>query len=256
MHSDFDMSGRVALVTGASSGLGAHFARVLAGAGAHVVLAARRQDRLEETAEAVRGAGGTADTVALDVTASQSVDDCFHELDRRSLAVDVVINNAGVSREQFLAEMTEATWDAVLDTNLKGVFLVAQAAAQRLIQAGKPGAVVNIASVLGFQVAKTLGAYTAAKAGVVQLTKQMAVEWARYGIRVNAIAPGYFSTEINAEFLESETGQRLTAAIPQRRIGEHGALSGPLLLLASEAGRYMTGSTITVDGGLLLTGLG
>ncbi len=255
MRNYFDMSGRVAMVTGAGSGLGASFALALAEAGATVILAARRMDKLEQTRTSIESIGGTAHCVALDVTKKQSVDDCFHELDGQGLSVDCLVNNAGISREEFLGQMPEADWDDVFDTNIKGVFLVAQAVASRMIVTESRGSVVNVASILGFRPSKTLGAYCAAKAAVVRLTESQALEWARYGIRVNAIAPGYFSTEMNSGYLESPQAAKLLAAIPQHRIGDLKELNAAMLLLASGAGSYMNGSTIVVDGGLLLGGL-
>lgn len=252
----FGLAGKTALVTGASSGLGVLFAKALAAAGADLVLAARRLDRLEETAEAIAALGVKAQTLELDVTRAQSVDDAFTELDARGVVADILVNNAGISRESFLAKTDESEWDAVFDTNLKGVFLVAQAAAQRLINTGKPGAFVNIASILGLQASRTMGSYSAAKAGVLQLTRTQALEWARFGIRVNSISPGFFPTEMNEEYVGSPQGLALAATIPQRRFGIPGELDGALLLLASDAGAYMTGSNIVVDGGLLLNGLG
>ena len=250
MSGRFDVTGRTALVTGAGSGLGQGFAKALANAGAHVVLAARRVDKLEETAAGIRAGGGEATTIALDVTSAQSVDDCFHELDERKLLADIIVNNAGISGETFLLRSSESDWDAVLDTNLKGVMLVAQAGVQRLAAASKGGSVINIASVIAFRAVKTLGAYGAAKSAVVHLTATMAVEWARYGVRVNAIAPGYFVTDMNRDALSSEMGERLCAITPLARFGEIDELDGALLLLASDAGSYITGTTIAVDGGL------
>jgi NAD(P)-dependent dehydrogenase (short-subunit alcohol dehydrogenase family) len=164
---------------------------------------------------------------------------------------DVVVNNAGIARPGFVVDLSEEDWDAVLDTNLKGVFLVAQAGARAMIQAGKKGSIVNIASILGYRVSKALANYIAAKSGVVHLTQAMALEFVRYGIRVNAIAPGYFITEINEEQFASGAGEMLVKKIPMGRVGETEELAGPLLLLASDAGSFMTGSTITVDGGQL-----
>lgn len=251
----FDLSGRVALVTGAGSGLGRHFAKTLAAAGATVVLAARRRAKLEETARSIADQGGSAFCVDLDVTDSASVRNCFAESEASAGITEILVNNAGISREGFLDELGEDDWDAVVDTNLKGVFLVAQRAAQAMIKSGKHGSIINIASILGFRVGKMLGPYIAAKSGVVNLTKTMALEWARYGIRVNSIAPGYFQTEINDEFFDTDAAIQMLKQIPMRRTGKLDELSGPLLLLASDAGSFMTGSSIEVDGGHLCTSL-
>lgn len=247
----YKLGGKVALVTGAGSGLGRQFALTLADAGATVVLAARRKEKLEETASAVRDAGGCAQCVNLDVTDSDSIRDCFAEIIAGPGVPDILVNNAGIAIDRYILDIHENDWDGVLDTNLKGVFLVGQAAAKAMIDAGKPGSIVNIASILGMAVAKTLASYSAAKAGVISLTKTMALEWVRHGIRVNAIAPGYFMTEMNEQQLKSGAGEYLKSKIPMKRIGELTELSGPLLLLASDAGGYMTGSVITVDGGQL-----
>lgn len=252
----FRVDGRVALVTGAGSGLGRQFAQTLAGAGATVALAARRRGKLEETAETIRAAGSTAHCLDLDVTDSVSVRDCFAELDRLAGTPDIVVNNAGIARQAFLTEMTEDEWDAVLDTNLKGVYLVAQAAAKAMIAAEKPGSIVNIASILGLRVSKALANYIAAKAGVVHLTRAMALEWSRYRIRVNALAPGYFVTEINeAQFQHEQAHDLVKQRVPLGRVGELPEIAGPLLLLASDAGSYMTGSIVAVDGGHLVSSL-
>lgn len=251
----FSLDDRIALVTGAGTGIGRQFALTLAGAGAKVVLAARRRQKLEETRALIEADGGTAISVELDVTDSSSVDRCLAETIETLGVPQVLVNNAGIAAENFVVTTDEAEWDAILATNLKGVFLVARAFARHLIDAGKPGSVVNVASILGFRNAPALGTYSAAKSGVVSLTKTMALEWARYGIRVNAIAPGYFKTDINRAVLESERGEKLKLRVPMRRIGELEELSGPLLLLASDAGSFMTGSTITVDGGHLCSSL-
>ena len=251
----FRVDSKVALVTGAGSGLGRQFALTLAEAGASLVLAARRREKLEETASAIRDAGGTATCLDLDVTDSASVRACFSAMIDASGAPDIVVNNAGIASQAFLTDLSEQQWDAVIDTNLKGVFLVAQASARAMIEAGKPGSIVNIASILGFRVARTLGAYIAAKSAVINLTKTMALEWVRNGIRVNAIAPGYFLTEINEEQFADGAGEQLAKRIPMQRIGELTELAGPLLLLASDAGSFMTGSTVTVDGGQLCSSL-
>lgn len=248
----FELRGKLALVTGAGTGIGQQAALTLAAAGATVIVAARRLDKLEETVEKIRAAGGDAAAIALDVTNAQSISDCFARCKEEHGVLDILVNNAGIARQSYIAEHSEADWDDVLDTNLKGVMLVGQAAARDMIAAGKGGAIINVASVLGFGVAKTLAAYGAAKAGVVSLTKTMALEWARFGIRVNAIAPGYFLTDINRRQLADPAAKEyLSARIPLKRIGNLPELAGPVLLLASNAGSYMTGSTLTIDGGQL-----
>jgi len=242
---------RVALVTGAGTGLGRQFSVTLAQAGAKVALAARRREKLDETAEIIREHGGTAVCLELDVTDSLSITNCIRETESELGAPDILVNNAGIARQAFLSEMSEEDWDAVLDTNLKGVFLVAQAAANSMIKAGKRGSIINIASILGIRVSKALGSYIAAKAGVIQLTKAMALEWSRNNIRVNALAPGYFVTEINQHQFDDAAHERMKHTVPLGRVGELEEIAGPLLLLASDAGNYMTGSIVTVDGGHL-----
>lgn len=249
MTSLFDLSGKIALVTGASSGLGAHFAKTLASQGASVVLAARRKDRLEALAEEIKAVGGKALAVTMDVTDTASVEAAFDTAIAELGIPDIIINNSGLSRESWIAKMDEADWDLVMDTNLKGVWRVAKAAANRLMDAGKPGSLINIASITALRVTPTAGAYAASKAAVDHLTRTMAVEFARYGIRVNAIAPGYFLTEINDHFFDTPEGDKMKRRIPMKRIGNIDELTGPLLLLASEAGSYMTGATVVVDGG-------
>ena len=256
MSQSFDLGGRTALVTGAGSGLGRQFALTLAEAGATVVLAARRREKLEETASLIVESGGKSSSLELDVTDSLSVTSCMREIRSEFGAPDVVVNNAGIARQGYLTEISESDWDAVLDTNLKGVFLVAQAAAQAMIRDEKPGSIINIASILGLGISKALASYIAAKSGVVQLTKAMALEWCRYGIRVNALAPGYFVTEINQDQFEKGPGHDMVKqAVPMGRVGELSEIAAPLMLLASDAGSYMTGSIITVDGGHLCRSL-
>jgi NAD(P)-dependent dehydrogenase (short-subunit alcohol dehydrogenase family) len=248
----FSLAGMTAIVTGASSGLGQHFARVLAGAGARVALAARRLDRLQALEAEIKAGGGSARPVALDVTDRASVARAFEAAEAALGPVSILVNNAGVPSGSFFAKTSEEEWREVMAVNLDGVFRVGQEAARRMAARGAGGSIINIASILGFGAIKSLSAYAASKAAVVSLTKSMALELARDRIRVNAIAPGYFSTEINAGFFESEAGQRLLSRVPMGRVGELAELDGPLLLLASNAGAFMTGSVITVDGGHLL----
>jgi len=250
-----DLSGRVALVTGASAGLGARFARVLAAAGATVAIGARRTDRLAALAAELTQAGARAHAIALDVTRQDSIRAALEETERLAGPVDLLVNNSGVSTETPILDTEEADWDRVLDTNLKGAFLVSQAVARRLRDTGRPGSIINIASILGLRQGSALTSYAVSKAGLVQLTKQMALELARYRIRVNAIAPGYIRTDMNREFFDSGRGDAMLKRIPQRRLGEPAELDAPLLLLAGESGAFMTGSVIVVDGGHLVSSL-
>jgi NAD(P)-dependent dehydrogenase (short-subunit alcohol dehydrogenase family) len=251
----FGLEGKVALVTGASSGLGNHFARTLAASGATVIVAARRTGKLAALVEAIAAAGGKAIAVPMDVNDPASIEAGFAAAVRAAGAPDIVVNNAGTAVTKPSIDLTEADWRGVLDTNLDGVWRVAQAGAKAMIAAGKGGSIVNIASILGVRVAGALLPYATSKAAVVQLTKALALEWARYRIRVNAIAPGYVETDMNREALNSEQGAALVKRVPQRRIGRPEELDGALLLLASEAGSYMTGSVVVVDGGHLVSSL-
>lgn len=251
----FRLDGRVALVTGASSGLGVSFARVLAEVGAHVVVSARRRDRLETLCAEIRAAGGKASAVKLDVTDAQSVKACFDECERVAGVPDVVVSNAGTTVAKLAVDQTPEDWDQVIDANLKGVWLVDTEAARRLIAAGKPGSIVNIASILGERVAGAVGPYCISKAGVIQATKNMALEWARHGIRVNAMLPGYVRTDLNTEFLDGPLGDKLRSRVPIRRFMDMDDLAGPLLLMATDAGKGMTGATVEVDGGHLVSSL-
>lgn len=248
----FDLSGRKALVTGASGGLGLHFAKVLARHGAEVTLAARRLDSLEKASEDIRREGGSATVVALDVCDADQVRSVISALDPMA---DILVNNAGISGASSAMNISESEWDHVIDTNLKGAFLMAQSFANRLREADRAGTVVNIASILGIRVAGGVPAYATSKAGLVQLTKALALEWARYNIRVNVLCPGYIATDLNREFFESAPGRALIKRIPQRRLGEPEDLDGALLLLASDAGRYITGASFVVDGGHLVSSL-
>lgn len=246
------LSGKSVLVSGASSGLGAHFARLLAREGAIVTVAARRTQALEALCAEIGAAGGTAHPLSLDVTDAESIATALGASEDH---FDILINTAGVSGAARAADLAEAGWDQVIDTNLKGAFLLAQTVARGMRKSGRGGAIVNIASILGLRVAGNVSAYAASKAGLIQLTKALALEWARDGIRVNALCPGYIETDINRDFFATAAGAALIKRIPQRRLGKPEELDGALLLLCSKAGSYITGSTIVVDGGHLVSSL-
>tara|TARA_B100001059_G_C17715545_1_gene517780 strand:+ start:184 stop:957 length:774 start_codon:yes stop_codon:yes gene_type:complete len=244
----FDLTGRTALITGGGTGLGKHFAEVLSGAGAVVILCARRVEKLQQTVDEIRASGGKAHCYVMDVTDEASIAEAFDHAAVHGL-VDILVNNAGTMAQPSLLALDEATWDSVQATNLKGAWMVAKEAVKRLEGKEAAGTVINIASILGMAVQKGTGPYSASKAALLHLTKNMAVEWARYGVRVNAIAPGYYATDLAEEFLDSSQGQAMLRGIPQRRLGNVEDLSGPILLLSSQASAYMTGTCITVDGG-------
>ncbi len=250
MSNLFDLTGKTALVTGASGVLGAHFARVLATAGASVALAARRTDRLESLADDITAAGGRAFSVSMDVTDAASVEAAFAGIAAALGPVDILVNNSGIAKTAPALSLSDDDWTSVVDVNLNGAFRCAQSAARQMKQNGG-GVIINIASILSFRVTAQVPAYAATKAGLVQMTHALALEWARDNIRVNALAPGYIATDINSDFFASPAGEAMIKRIPQRRLGQPTDLDGPLLLLASDASAYMTGSVITADGGHL-----
>ena len=248
----FRLDGRVALVTGASGALGAEFARGLADAGARVVLAARRVEAMQVLARQLTDAHVTA----LDVTDPDSVRRAVDAAEAwAGTPVDLLVNNSGIAIPGSSLEQSDHDWARVMGVNLDGARRMSVAVAARLVEAGRPGAIVNVASILGLRQGAGVSAYATSKAALIQLTKQHALEWARHGIRVNALAPGYVETDINRDFFATDHGQAQIRRIPQRRLGQAGDLAGPLLLLASDAGAFMTGSVLVADGGHLLSPL-
>ncbi|MCK2148859.1 SDR family NAD(P)-dependent oxidoreductase [Marinobacter alexandrii] len=249
------VDGKVALVTGAAGGLGYSFSRCLLEAGATVIVSGRRREALESLKGEFPEYADRIHVVTMDVTDEGSVADAFETMADDIATPDVVVSNAGVATSKKALDLTGSDWDRVIDTNLKGCWLVGTEAARRLSAASRGGTIIMISSILGHRVAGNVAPYAAAKAGVEQLTRALALEWARYGIRVNTLAPGYIETDLNREFFASEPGQKMIRRIPQRRLGQADDLSGPLLLLASGLSQYMTGSTLVVDGGHLQSSL-
>ena len=245
----FRLDGKTALVTGASSGLGRRFAKVLATAGARVAIAARRTDRLDELAREITAAGGTALAVAMDVTRVESISAAITQVEKGLGPVNILVNNSGVAVDKRLGRFTEADYDKVMDTNLKGAFFVAQEVGQRMIDAKRPGSIINIASTAGLRPFTTLGVYGMSKAGLIYMTRAMASEWARRDISVNAMCPGYISTELNAHHWETDAGKKLIAMLPRQRVGKEEDLDGLLLLLASDSARMINGAIIPIDDG-------
>ncbi len=244
-----DLRGKHALVTGGSSGLGAHFARLLARHGVVVTVAARRQAAVQEICDGITERGGAAAPLLMDVADPASMTDAL-----AGRVFDIAINNAGVTTSAPALDHDGATIDRIIDTNLKGAFHVTNAVAPAMRDAGG-GAIVNVASILGLRVAGHVSAYAASKAGLVQLTRALALEWARFGIRVNALCPGYVETDLNRDFFATEAGKALIRRVPQRRLGQMADLDAPLLLLCSDAGRFMTGTELVVDGGHMISSL-
>ncbi len=255
MGIELNFEGKIAMVTGASSGLGARFAKVLAEAGAQVVLASRRVERLKELRAEIEAGGGAAHVVALDVTDYTSIKAAIAHAETEAGPIDILVNNSGVSTTQRLLEVTPEDYAFVMDTNLRGAFFVAQELAKRMVarvkgDPKKQHRIINIASVAGLRVLPQIGIYCVSKAGVIHMTKSMAVEWGKYGINVNAICPGYIGTEINAAHFDSEQGQQLISMLPRKRIGKPEDLDGLLLLLASEESHFINGAIMTADDGM------
>ena len=251
----FSLVGKIALVTGASGGLGKHFAETLAGAGATVAVGARRAEKVKEVVSGITATGGKAIAVNLDVSDRASIIGAFDEIQEKVGTVNICVNNAGISGRDSALDTSDDGWDEVFSTNLKGTWMVTQETTKRLVAKNIGGSIINIASILGERVMPGVLTYTVSKAGVVQLTKALALEWARHNIRINAIAPGYVETDLNRALLQSDLGKKIIQRIPQRRTGELSDLDGPLLLLASDASTFMTGVIIPVDGGHLVSSL-
>lgn len=245
----FDLTGKTALVTGATSGLGRRFAQVLAKAGAKVAIAGRRVERLVDLQREIEEVGGRALSLALDVTDTQSIAACVEACERALGPVDILVNNAGMNVEALPHQVTPEGFDTMFDTNVRGAFFMAQAVGTRMMARGQGGRIVNIASIGAHTVLPGLTVYCMTKAAIAMMTKSLAKEWARANINVNAICPGFIETELNSEWFHSEGGQKQIKAFPRRRLGLESDLDGTLLLLASDHARFITGSLITVDDG-------
>ncbi|MFN9574156.1 MAG: SDR family oxidoreductase [Betaproteobacteria bacterium] len=253
-----DLTEKIALVTGASSGLGAQFARVLAANGALVVLAARRVERLKELRAEIESQGGAADVVPLDVGDLESIEAAVAKIEAENGPIDILVNNAGVSTVGRLTDVTPLDYDFMFDTNVKGAFFMAQAVALRMINRAKRqqdfrGRIVNIASVAAFKVVSQIGVYCMTKAALVHMTRAQANEWGRYGINFNAICPGYIRTEINESHWDTEAGQKLVQMLPRRRVGEASDLDSALLMLVADESQFINGAVIAADDGLSVT---
>jgi NAD(P)-dependent dehydrogenase (short-subunit alcohol dehydrogenase family) len=260
MAYSIDLSGRVALITGASGGLGAQFARTLAGAGAAVVLASRRVERLKELRAQIEADGGDAHVIALDVTDQDSIRSAVAHAETEVGSIDILVNNSGVSTTQRLADVSQADFDFVFDTNVRGAFFVAQEVGKRMLaraQGSAPGSftggrIINVASMAGLRVLPKIGIYCMSKAAVIQMTKAMAVEWGRFGINVNAICPGYIDTEINHAHWQTEAGQKLIQMLPRKRVGKPQDLDALLVMLCSDQSHFINGAVISADDGFAL----
>jgi len=257
MAYSIDLSGRVAFITGASSGLGAQFARTLARAGAGVVLASRRVEKLKELRARIEGEGGDAHVIELDVTDHDSIKSAVAHAETEMGSIDILVNNSGVSTTQRIQDVTPEDYDFIFDTNVKGAFFVAQEVGKRMLARSRgvaPGSftggrIINIASMAGLKVLPQIGAYCMSKAAVVQMTRAMALEWGRFGINVNAICPGYIDTEINHHHWQTEQGKKLMDMLPRKRVGQPQDLDALLVMLASDQSHFVNGAVIAADDG-------
>ena len=257
MAYSIDLSGRVAFVTGASSGLGAQFARTLSRAGAAVVLASRRIERLKDLRAEIDGEGGDAHVIELDVTDIDSIKSAVAHAETEVGSIDILINNSGVSTTQRIQDVAEDDFDFIFNTNVKGAFFVAQEVGKRMLARAKGaapgtytgGRIVNIASMAGLRVLPQIGVYCMSKAAVVQMTKAMAIEWGRFGINVNAICPGYIDTEINHHHWQTEQGQKLVQMLPRKRLGQAADLDALLVMLCANESHFINGAVISADDG-------
>ena len=247
-ESVFRLDGKVALVTGASSGLGARFAKTLSLGGAKVALAARRLDRLQALCDEIAAVGCDALPVTLDVNDPGAIKTAADIVESRLGPIDILVNNSGISVQRRLGDYSPADFDQVMNTNLRGAFFVAQEVGRRMVSR-KSGRIINISSVAGLRAINQLAVYGMSKAGVIQMTRAMALEWGRHGVNVNAICPGYIETEINSDYWKSEGGQKLLSMLPRKRIGQSQDLDGVLLLLASDASTFLNGAVISADDG-------
>jgi len=251
MSDIFDMTGKHVVVTGASSGFGHHFAGVLARRGAKVSLGARRVEKLRARVDEIRGAGGQSMGSALDVRDRSSMEAFLQAAEQAFGPIDVLINNAGVEAgPKTYMMIDEADWDTVIDTNLKSAWLMSKLYTERVVANGQPaGNIINVSSITDRRTIKGQFPYAVSKGGLTRMTEVLALEAPRYGVRVNALAPGYVLTDVSRVLLESDRAPEFVKGIPLRRFGEFEDLDGPLLLLASDASRYMNGSVVVVDGG-------
>ena len=245
----FNLEGKIALVTGGGSGLGRSMSLALSNAGAEVIVAGRRTDKLENVIKEIKDKGGDSFWIVLDIQDENSINSSLKKIETMGKKIDILVNNSGISGPSWAVEQESKDWDEVINTNLRGTFLMCREVGRSMIKR-KKGVVVNIASVAGMIGIQKLAAYSSSKGGVIQLTKTLAQEWAKYGVRVNALAPGYFLTDINKDYFSTESGRKMIENhIPLNRIGIDHELSGAIIFLASEASSFMTGSTLVIDGG-------